>query len=754
MSAQMADRFQRRRWWRRFVAVVYVLSLCVYLAWRYTIINEESLFLSSAYFIAECFGFVLGLITIATSWTYRHRKPKPAPEGLSVDVLIPTYQEPLEILRRTVMAARDLRYPHETWVLDDGRRPEVKALARELGVHYRSRPENVNAKGGNLNYGLSQSQADFVMVQDADHIVLPHALDLMLGFFTDAAVGLVQAPQDYYNINAFQYMNSRRTGGLWHDQSFFYNIAQPCRDSMEGASCVGTGVVYRRATLEQIGGIPTETVTEDIHTSLKMHKAGWKVVNLNESVAYGVAASDLAEYYKTRHRWAHGNLHVLQHENILFCKGLTVRQRLSYLSLGLIYLEGWQQLLLFLIPVIALVFGLPPFEISVFNILIVLSFPIFSYFMLQEIGCGFARFWANELFAMARWPVHLVATAGLFGKRIRFHSSSKNIKGQVKLSLMAPQLVVLGLSLGALMFAIIRLAGDFQTGPLFDLIFVPVTSGFQELPEIDVFAEMPEGYTLDLVAVAGAWAFYSIIRVFFFLWKVFEDASQTHDFFRFSVPLPLVLDEKRNWHGRVRQLSESWISFQAFAGGDKIEAGGLSSLQVGLPTGFFPLTIRVETATPLGKGKGQRVEGRLVWSTVQDRDALAKSLYSVDWHREFLSRNEYFLTVSDVVMGLFGKRLPRKQSPGCWRAVLYHPQNGEKTVPVFGVMLPSRFSGGRLSLITFAPLALGQVCVGTQMFEDKAAALSFRIEKEEPVSSLVEEGLDQAVVWRYAVTPI
>jgi cellulose synthase (UDP-forming) len=85
--------------------------------------------------------------------------------------------------------------------------------------------------------------------------------------------------------------------------------------------------------LDEIGGFPTLTVTEDIHTSLKMHKAGYKTTYINESIAYGIAASDLTEYYKTRHRWAHGNLHTLKHEKILTCKGLTWQQRFSYLSL-------------------------------------------------------------------------------------------------------------------------------------------------------------------------------------------------------------------------------------------------------------------------------------------------------------------------------------------------------------------------------------------------------------------------------------
>src|ERR1700733_6918970 len=182
---------------------------------------------------------------------------------------------------------------------------------------------------------------------------------------------------------------------------------------MNGTSCVGTGVVFRRAALNRIGGIPVETVTEDVHASLKLHALGYQAVYLNEPGAYGLASADLRDYYKTRHRWAHGNLHVLRHENIFTLKGLTLAQRLSYLTLGLVYLEGWQQLLLIAVPVGSLLFGWAPFDITVLNVLIVLLFPILTLLLLQELGCGLARPWVNEIFSMARLPVHIAAWAAL-----------------------------------------------------------------------------------------------------------------------------------------------------------------------------------------------------------------------------------------------------------------------------------------------------------------------------------------------------
>ncbi|TAL39347.1 MAG: glycosyltransferase [Alphaproteobacteria bacterium] len=741
VSRQMAERFERRKLWRRSVAVAYVLVLTTYLAWRYTIINPESLFLSVMYYAADCIGLVLGITAIITSWNYKHRDPRPAPAGLSVDVFVPTYKEPLHIIRRTVIAAKAIHYPHGTFVLDDGKRDEVQALAEELGVRYLRRPENRNAKAGNLNYGLAHSTADFVMTFDADHIALPHALDVMLGFFDDEKVAMVQTPQDYYNTDAFQYINAGRTGGLWHDQSFFYNIVQSSGDAVNASSCVGTGVVYRRSALDGIGGIPVDTVTEDMHTSLKMHKAGYKTVFLNEPIAYGVAAADLPEYYKTRHRWAHGNMHAAVRENILFCKGLTPWQRFQYLSLELIYLEGWQQLMLFIIPILALALGLQPFKITILNVLIVFSFPFVSYLLLQEIGCGFTRYWANEIFAMARWPLHIIATAGLFCRKMAFSSSSKTIQGRVNWRLMAPQMVVAGASLFAVAAGIVNLKGDYSPGPLFQFLYQMVTTF--SIPDIDMNAGLPLGYTIDLVAIAGFWALYGAVRAGFFARKVFRDARNSNDFFRFHIPVPVLLDAKGGY-GCVSAVSEEWIAFTDYREGPRPAPESMMDMTIMMPAGPLPVKVAVETV------KGREITGRLVFDSTERRDKLANGLYSVDWHREFLHRAAYFLTPSDVVVDCLRLRSPFRREYGPWRAALYKVA-GKDTEQSFAIMAKIEEDPAFVSMIAFEDFPLGASISGIQFSEDKARAFNGIVTDHEPLSSLVEQGLDGASVRRYRV---
>jgi len=715
-----------------------------YLAWRITIINDNSLLLSLTYYLAECCGFILGLSIIFSSWKYRHREPPPAPAGLKVDVFVLTYKEPIDIIRQTVLAASRIDYPHATLVLDDGNRPEVRELAESLGLRYLARGHNQDAKAGNLNFGLQHSNADFVAVFDADHIAQPHALDVMLGFFADERVAMVQTPQDYYNIDAFQYMNPGNRAGLWHDQSFFYNIEQPCHDTHNAASCVGTCVVYRRSALDDIKGIPADTITEDFHTSLKLHKRGHRTLYVNEPVAYGVAAADLDEYYKTRHRWAHGNLTALMKENILTCKGLSLMQRLSYLSLGIIYLEGWQQLMLFVVPVLSLVFGLAPFEITIFNVLIVLTFPILTYILLQELGCGFTRYWTNEIFAMARWPIHLISAAALFGVKLSWKTSAKNIKGRINWLLMLPQSTVLAISLAAVVIAVWRLTQDFQVGPLGQAAQALFKPGM-DTSMIDIYEEMAEGYSIDLVAIASFWALFNASRATYFITKAIRNARRSHTFFRFRIPLPVALPEYGGALARTDQIAENRarISLPAHLS-HAVRAGNLS-LRIFLPDG--PLAVQMAVTN---RGPGW-FEGDLMWADRAGRDRLASALYSVNWHREYQVNVAYFLTPSDALLALFGQRLRRPPAARSWQPLLLQPGEGGPDGAMPAIALNPALTGLETSIISFCPLVPGRAYAALSIDDQGERPARFEVLEESPISALPNKGLDGSVYRRYKV---
>lgn len=705
-SLRIQRRFDARRNLRRCVGITYLITFGIYLAWRTTIFAPHSMSMSILYFVADFFGFLLGIATVATAWSYRHREPVAPPAGMDVTVLIPTYLEPAAIIRMTVQAAVRIDYPHRTLVLDDGNRPEIREIAAACGAEYRCRGENRNAKAGNLNFGLAQTDSEYIAVFDADHVPQRESLDHLLGFLADdAEVAMVQSPQDYYNTDAIQYVRAGRNDALWHDQSFFYDISQASRDAANAATCVGTGVVYRRSALEEIGGIPTDTVTEDMHTSLKLHKRGWKTLFLNESLAYGVAAADLPEYYKTRHRWAHGNLQGLQRERILGCAGLTPAQRMSYLSLGLIYLEGWQQLIFFIVPAVALIFGLPPFEITIFNVAVVLLFPIWSYLLLQELGCGYARFWVNEIFAMARFPVHLRATAALFGRKTPWRSSAKNLSGELNWRMLAPQVGVAALGLVAVAVGVWRLYPDFRTGPIMEFLLIPyyVVRGELFFIDIDWFAALREGYTLDLFVVAAFWALYNCVRALFFVRMAVQRARASRPAFRFEVPFPVALA------GATPDAVTRWVSTadlairQDAATLPAVKPGQALDARLWLPSGILQARLEVVRADPTA------IEARFVWPGDAPDDALVSALYSVDWHREFRFREAYFLTPIETIGSLLRLRRHRTPTPRWAAALVRTGAASDEKPPAYGVALLAEDGADVEQLIGFEPHAAGEL---------------------------------------------
>ncbi len=641
MKAQaVCDRFAKFYLWRHVICLLFIFSYLFYLSWRITILNKDSLLLSSLYFLAECLGFFLAASAILKSWRHKYRKCKNVADDLLVDVLIPVYQEPIHIVRKTILAAKNIDYKHQTIILDDGKRDEVRQLAQEFSVKYYCREKNEHAKAGNLNFGLSKSRADFVMVFDADHIALPDCLHKMLGFFDDEKMAMVQAPQFFYNKESFQNMNGK-DGAIWHDQSFYYNICQPCLDYYDKVSCVGSGVIYRRSSLDAIGGIPVETLTEDTHTSIRLHKWGYKTCYYNEPIAYGIGASDLQEFCKTRKRWAYGNIQIVKKEKVFFYKGFGLHEKLLNLTLFFDHLEGWQQFILLNIPIITLVFGFAPFEISIFNVLVTLFFPLFSFLMLQEIGCGFSKPSANEIFSMLRWPIYLDSVWAWFDKKIKWESSSKNIKGKVNLKYVRWQILLLFCGIFALIFSFFKLSKTgFETGPI-SLFLKKFFTGENVLDgSVDFHGVLQVGYTVDLVIIAGFWVLYNIFRVLFLLRKIYIDSAKSNEFYRFKSLLPVGINGVVN--SFVKNISEDWIEFVNYNNFYKI--GDFSQIDLYLPAKKLQLKVKIEKIADNFCG------ATVDFSCQKDRDDLCCAIYYIDWQRDLCRQDIDFFTPSRFIL--------------------------------------------------------------------------------------------------------
>lgn len=255
----------------------------------------------------------------------------------SVDVLIPTYNEPAFILRRTVIGCQAMAYANKrVYLLDDTNRPEIRALAQELGCEYVTRPDNRHAKAGNLNHAIAQTSGDLIVVFDADFIPTRNFLTRTLGFFQDPQVALVQTPQSFYNADPIA-----RNLGLEHvltpEEEVFYRQIQPIRDAAGSVICAGTSFVVRRTALEATGGFVTDSLSEDYFTGIRLSAQGYRLVYLDEKLSAGLAADNMAAYATQRLRWAQGTLQAFFIEsNPLTIRGLSLVQRLAHFE-GLLH---------------------------------------------------------------------------------------------------------------------------------------------------------------------------------------------------------------------------------------------------------------------------------------------------------------------------------------------------------------------------------------------------------------------------------
>lgn len=232
-----------------------------------------------------------------------------------IDLLIPTYDEDAAILERTIIGAQAQDYDnYRVYVLDDGRREWLRDLCRRRGIGYLVRSDNAHAKAGNINHAIEvlgrvEQPAEFIAVLDADFVAQPNFLSRAVSLFADSSVGCVQTPQHFFNTDPLQH--GFRASSHWPDeQRFFFDVLLASKDAWGAAFCCGTSSICRREALEAIGGIPTESVTEDMLLSLELKAGGWKTVYLNERLSMGLAPEGVSEYITQRSRWCIGFMQI------------------------------------------------------------------------------------------------------------------------------------------------------------------------------------------------------------------------------------------------------------------------------------------------------------------------------------------------------------------------------------------------------------------------------------------------------------
>ena len=461
------------------MATIVMITLSVttssrYLWWRYTeTLNWDdplALALGGGLLLAETYAWLVLILGFFQTINPLERKPVPLPKNTdlwpTVDVYIPTYNEPLSVVRPTTLAALSIDWPADklnVYILDDGKRPEFKEFAEEIGVGYLARSDNNHAKAGNMNSAMRYTDGEYIAIFDCDHVPARSFLQMTMGqFLKDSKVCLVQTPHHFFSADPFE-RNLNNHSQIPNENMLFYGLIQDGNDMWDATFFCGSCAVLKRAALDDIGGFAFETVTEDAHTALRMQRAGYKTAYINIPQAAGLATDSLSAHIGQRIRWARGMAQIFRLDNPLMGKGLSIPQRLCYINAMLHFLSG--------IP--RIVFLTAPLALIYFNAYIIYApfLAIFIYVVptLIQIKATNSRiqgkyrysFWGEVYESVLAWYILKPTTVALFNpNKGKFNVTEKgglNDEEHYDWGISKPYLILLLINLLGILVGVLRL---------------------------------------------------------------------------------------------------------------------------------------------------------------------------------------------------------------------------------------------------------------------------------------------------------
>jgi cellulose synthase (UDP-forming) len=462
------------------LATLSLLAMGRYVWWRVTqtldLPTPAETIVGYVLFGAEIYTWViLALGLVQTAWplnrTVAELPPDPC-DWPSVDIYIPTYNEPLSVVRPAVFAAQGVDWPaHKlrVYLLDDGRRSEFEAFAREAGIGYLTREDNRHAKAGNINRALSRTDGEYIAIFDCDHVPTRSFLQTTMGtFLRDSRCAMVQTPHHFFSPDPFE-RNLGTFRRVPNEGKLFYGLVQAGNDLWNASFFCGSCAIIKRAPLEEIGGIAVETVTEDAHTALRLHRRGYTTAYLPTIQAAGLATESLAGHIRQRTRWARGMAQIFRIDNPFLGRGLGFFQRLCYGNAMLHFFYGVPRLIFLVMPMAYLFLQLYFINSSALQLAsFVVPYMVLSNIANSRIHGKFRHsFWAEVYESVLAWYIALPTTfAFLSPKYGKFDVTSKGghiAEGYFDWSVSKPYLALLALNFCALLVGGYRLlfgAGD------------------------------------------------------------------------------------------------------------------------------------------------------------------------------------------------------------------------------------------------------------------------------------------------------
>jgi cellulose synthase (UDP-forming) len=400
---------------------------------------------------AELFNLTQALGFWWTCANERVREKRAPSQRVAVDVFIPVYKEPPEIVDLTVAAAVGLRSAEvRVWVLDDGNDDAMRDLAARYEVGYIRRPQHTGAKAGNINHALPLTSAPFIAVFDSDHVADPGFLEATLGHMEDPGIAFVQTPQYYANAD-----DNRIAAASWAQQALFFGAIARGKDGLGAVFCCGTNVLFRREAFESVGGFPENSLTEDFELSIVLHEKGWRSAYVPDVLARGLGPEDTAAYVSQQQRWARGCLSGIPRA---LRARLPWRLKAQYLLSGMYFLSGWTVLIYMSFPVVRLLGGGQPLggiDAPVFLLHFVPYFAV-ALTVAAVAGAGSYTFAAFALSAANFW-IHVLSTVyTVLRRKGSFVVTPKKGAGARQPAAVMPALVAVGVLVGASIYGLVH----------------------------------------------------------------------------------------------------------------------------------------------------------------------------------------------------------------------------------------------------------------------------------------------------------
>lgn len=470
-SARTELSARRHRLRVRVLIVLNVILALSYFSWLLDPAHGGTMWLYGLLVVAEVFN----LVQAGGFWwtTHGDRAIPESPRWLAapppVDVLIPTFNEPVDIVEPTVRAATRMEGARvKVYLLDDGGRPEMAAMATRLGATYVTRTDHSGAKAGNINHALALSNAPFVAVFDCDHVPKPQFLTETLGHLAVRDVAFVQTPQHYSNQGAGPIPAAAAA-----QQDLFFGVIARGKDANGAMFCCGTNFVFRRQALEDVGYFPVNSLTEDFELSMKIHERGWKSVYVPIVLAEGLGPEDMASYVSQQARWAQGCLSALPR---ILTNRLPIKLRAQYLLSAMNFLSGWTILVYMALPVLRIFGGIQPLHPGA-------STQFLEHFVPYFLACvltvavasdGKYTFSAYSL-AAANFGTYIWASLRVLTRRKgRFVVTPKRGRSERQIRPVLPALVAISILLSAIGYAVL---GGGNPGDLTNASFAAIHVG-------------------------------------------------------------------------------------------------------------------------------------------------------------------------------------------------------------------------------------------------------------------------------------